>query len=147
MTETPKDENEGTGGPSELSAGVGCDLRALLIACRGSVKTDLNAYERLLVAKQKHGEQETPTYTAADAEAQRLFALLAEIDALAGDYKGSRGNCPHCEIAALKEWQNDAAGALAQFVSLSAHPEEEAWGEVAIVATRLLNQPSNAKVS
>ena len=58
-------------------------LRWLLIACRGSVKTDLNAYERLLVAKQKHGEQETPTYTAADAEAQRLFALLAEIDALA----------------------------------------------------------------
>lgn len=62
---------------------------------------------------------------------------------LAGDYNGSRGNCPHCEIAALKEWQNDAAGALAQFVILSAHPDEDAWGEVAIVATRLLNQPSN----
>jgi len=58
-------------------------LRALVVACRSSVKTDLNAYERLLIAKQKHGEQETPTYIAAEAEAQRLFALLAKIDALA----------------------------------------------------------------
>ena len=56
---------------------------ALLLACRSSVKTDLNAYERLLIAKQKHSEQETPMYKAAEAEAQRLFDLLEKIDALA----------------------------------------------------------------
>ncbi len=65
---------------------------------------------------------------------------------LSGDYNGIRGHCPHCEIEYLKEWQNDAAGALAHFVSLSAHPDEEEWGEVAMVATRLLNQPSNAEL-
>lgn len=58
-------------------------LRALAIACRGSVKTDLNAYERLLIAKQAHGEQETHIYALAEAEAQRLFELLEKIDALA----------------------------------------------------------------
>ena len=56
---------------------------ALLLACRSSVKTDLNAYERLLIAKQKHSEQETPMYKAAEAEAQRLFDLLEKIDATA----------------------------------------------------------------
>ena len=60
-----------------------CRLRSLLVACRSSVKTDLNAYERLLVAKQKHNEQQTPTYIAAEAEAQRLHDLLEKIDAVA----------------------------------------------------------------
>lgn len=59
------------------------DARSIVVACRGSVKTDLNAYERLLIAKKKHNEQQTPTYIAAEAEAQRLFDLLAKIDALA----------------------------------------------------------------
>lgn len=59
------------------------DARSIVVACRGSVKTDLNAYERLLIAKKKHNEQQTPTYIAAEAEAQRLFDLLAKIDAWA----------------------------------------------------------------
>jgi uncharacterized protein YlxW (UPF0749 family) len=57
-------------------------LRNLLIECRSSVKADLNAYERLLVVKQKLNEQETPTYITADMEARRLLVLLEEIDAL-----------------------------------------------------------------
>jgi hypothetical protein len=62
---------------------------------------------------------------------------------LSGEYNGVRGHCPHCEIAHMKEWQNFAAGALAQFVSLSSRPDEKAWGDTAIMATRLLNQHSN----
>jgi hypothetical protein len=77
MTETTQ-VNEAADGQPRLTA-----LRTLVVACRSSVKTDLNAYERLLIAKQKHGEQQTPTYIAAEAEARRLFELLAKIDALA----------------------------------------------------------------
>ncbi len=78
--ETARQEEMRKRDAAEAEAGR---LRGLLIECRGSVKTDLNAYERLLMVKQKHGEQETPTYIAAEAEAKRLFALLEEIDALA----------------------------------------------------------------
>lgn len=66
---------------------------------------------------------------------------------LSGDYTGQKGHCPRCDVEHLRAWQNDAAGALAQFLSLSSRPDEEAWGEVAIVAIRLLNQPSNAEVT
>lgn len=63
---------------SELGA-----LKLDLIACRGSVKTDLNMYERLLLTKEKHDEQGTPMYLAAVEEVQRLFGLLNKIDAIA----------------------------------------------------------------
>jgi len=43
----------------------------------------------------------------------------------------------------LAHWQNCAAAVLAQFVSLTAHPDEDEWGRVALEATRLLNMPSN----
>lgn len=43
-------------------------------------------------------------------------------------------------------WQNEAAAVMARFINLSDHPDSDAWGETAIVATRLLNMP-NAKVS
>jgi hypothetical protein len=50
----------------------------LLTSCRGSVKADLNTYERQLLATQ----HKMPTTIAAEAEAQRLFELLEKIDAL-----------------------------------------------------------------
>ena len=43
----------------------------------------------------------------------------------------------------LVHWQNCAAAVLAQFISLTAHPDEQEWGLVALEATRLLNMPSN----
>lgn len=46
----------------------------------------------------------------------------------------------------LAHWQNCAAAVLAQFISLSAHPDEQEWGKVALDATRLLNMPSNDQV-
>lgn len=87
--ETARQEEMRKRDAAEAEAGR---LRGLLIECRGSVKTDLNAYERLLMVKQKHGEQETPTYIAAEAEAKRLFALLEEIDALALATPNLEGN-------------------------------------------------------
>lgn len=56
-------------------------LRKDLISCRGSVKTDLNQTERMLLAKEKHNEQDTPIYIAASAEVRRLFELKERIDA------------------------------------------------------------------
>jgi hypothetical protein len=44
----------------------------------------------------------------------------------------------------LAHWQNCASAVLAQFISLTAHPDEQEWGLVALKATRLLNMPSNA---
>lgn len=64
-------------------------LRKDLISCRGSVKTDLNQTERMLLAKEKHNEQDTTTYTAASAEAQRLFGLLERIDAAIAQEKNN----------------------------------------------------------
>lgn len=46
------------------------------------------------------------------------------------------------EIQGQCHWQNEASGVMARFVNLSAHPDSEAWGEVAIEATRLLNVPN-----
>jgi hypothetical protein len=47
------------------------------------------------------------------------------------------------EIAAIEHWQNDAAETLAQFILLSAHPDESDcglfWSDVALRATVLLN--------
>ena len=83
MTETPKDENEGTGGPSELSAGLGCDLRALLIACRSSVKFDLLRYEKMARAYGSIGAEGEQIHAVAESEATRLSSLLEKIDALA----------------------------------------------------------------
>ncbi len=40
---------------------------------------------------------------------------------------------------ALKEWQNEAAAVMAQFISLSSRPDEQEWGKVALEATQLLN--------
>lgn len=47
----------------------------------------------------------------------------------------------------LAHWQNCAAAVLAQFISLTAHPNEQEWGLVALEATRLLNMPSNVELS
>ena len=58
-------------------------LRSLLLACRGSVKTDLNTYERIGLDRKKSMELRTVTNEAVDDEAQRLFELLEKIDALA----------------------------------------------------------------
>ena len=55
-------------------------LRADLISCRGTVKTELNHYERLAGV---HGK--TPHGAAYEAEAQRLDALLDRIDAMMKD--------------------------------------------------------------
>lgn len=55
-------------------------LRADLISCRGTVKTELNHYERLAGV---HGK--TPYGAAYEAEAQRLDALLDRIDAMMKD--------------------------------------------------------------
>jgi hypothetical protein len=52
-------------------------LRADLWACRSSVKTELNHYERLALV---HGK--TPLAANYEAEAQRLDALLDRIDAV-----------------------------------------------------------------
>lgn len=52
-------------------------LRADLVLCRGTVKTELNHYERKAMV---HGK--TPHGATYDAEAQRLSALLERIDAL-----------------------------------------------------------------
>lgn len=57
-------------------------LCGLLIACRSSVKIDMLSYEKLLLAKEKHGEQETSVYVAAADEVCRLFQLLKDIDRL-----------------------------------------------------------------
>lgn len=54
-----------------------------LIECRSSVRSDLTAYEKMIVAKEKLGEQETPSYDAANAEANRLSDLLDYIDMIA----------------------------------------------------------------
>ena len=55
-------------------------LRADLVSCRGTVKTELNHYERLAMV---HGQ--TPHGATYEAEAQRLSALLERIDALGSD--------------------------------------------------------------
>lgn len=47
----------------------------------------------------------------------------------------------------LAHWQNCAAAVLARFVNLGSSPNEEEWGLVALEATRLLNIPSNVKLS
>jgi len=52
-------------------------LRADLISCRGTVKTELNHYERLVEVHRGR-----PTAAAYEAEASRLDALLERIDAL-----------------------------------------------------------------
>lgn len=42
--------------------------------------------------------------------------------------------------------KNDSlAAVVAQFINLSAHPDEQEWGRVALEATRLLNMPYNAQ--
>ena len=51
-------------------------LRADLISCRGTVKTELHHYERLAMV---HGK--TAAAEAYDAEANRLASLLDRIDA------------------------------------------------------------------
>ena len=38
-------------------------------------------------------------------------------------------------------WKNEAALVLSQFISLSAHPDPEAWAKTASQAIRLLNDP------
>ena len=55
-------------------------LRTDLVSCRGTVKTELNHYERLAMV---HGQ--TPHGATYEAEAQRLSALLERIDALGSD--------------------------------------------------------------
>ena len=57
-------------------------LRRLLSACRGSVKTDLNTYERMVLERKKAMEHRTVTDDAVEDEAQHLFELLEQIDAL-----------------------------------------------------------------
>ena len=47
----------------------------------------------------------------------------------------------------LAHWQNCAAAVLARFLSLGSHPDEQEWGLVALEATRLLNMPSNTKLT
>ena len=54
-------------------------LRVDLISCRGTVKTELNHYERQAMV---HGK--TPHGATYEAEAQRLAALLERIDGLMG---------------------------------------------------------------
>ena len=58
--------------------------RKALIACRGSVKSDLNRYEAALLNYAKSSQE----YKFMDEEAQRLHGLLADIDAA---MKGEKG--------------------------------------------------------
>ena len=62
-------------------------LRADLVSCRGTVKTELNHYERLAMV---HGK----TVVAAnyEAEAQRLAALLDRIDSLTATPTATKGD-------------------------------------------------------
>lgn len=65
---------------SEREHAAACEierLRADLISCRGTVKTELNHYERQAMV---HGK--TPHGATYEAEAQRLAALLERIDGL-----------------------------------------------------------------
>ena len=49
------------------------------------------------------------------------------------------------EVARLRDWRNDAAGVMAQFIHLSSRPDEQEWGEAAAHAAWLLNAAPNAK--
>lgn len=40
----------------------------------------------------------------------------------------------------MNSWEESAASVMARFINLSARPDEQAWGMVAIGATRLLNR-------
>ena len=57
-------------------------LEALVIECRSSVKFDLMRYEKMALAYGNLGPEGAQTHAAAEAEAQRLYELLAKIDAL-----------------------------------------------------------------
>ena len=65
------------GNECEEAANEIVQLRADLLSCRGTVKTELHHYERLAAV---HGK--TPHGAAYEAEAQRLADLLERIDGL-----------------------------------------------------------------
>lgn len=58
-------------------------LRALVVACRSSVKFDLLHYEKMARAYGNLGPEGAQIHATAEAEAQRLHTLLEKIDAVA----------------------------------------------------------------
>ncbi len=83
------------------------ELRADLISCRATVKTELNHYERLAMV---HGKN-TAHHAAYEAEAQRLNALLERINGLMGPNTGLVGKKSEVErvvgelfIAGVVRW-------------------------------------------
>mgnify|MGYP003428642582 CR=1 FL=1 len=76
-----------------------------------------------------------------DPETYRLITDLQELQRENMTLKAELA-AEKAKVKQLTDWQNEAAGVMAQYIHASSKPDEATWGAITLNAVRLLSSPA-----